>query len=139
RVAVIGAEIGARRENADQQEIGSIGPERIVVVVRPEREGEDVTIDEWPEDRAGPAAPAVPPPVPAPSPEVAAPVIPFIRVAERVAVEAGAVEIVQAVEVLRDELIVRELIMGELGARGLIAAELVMGKLAPCVHPVRGI
>jgi hypothetical protein len=63
-------------------------------------------------------------------------VIPFIRVAERVAVEVSVVEIVQAVEVLRDELIMRELTMGELGARGSIAAELVTGKLAPCV-PIR--
>jgi hypothetical protein len=61
------------------------------------------------------------------------------RIAERVSVEATAVEIVQVVEVLRDELIVRDPIMGELGARGSIATELVMGKLAPCVHPVRGI
>ena len=29
--------------------------------------------------------------------------------------------------------------MGKLAARGFIAAELIMGKLTPCVHPVRGI
>ena len=39
-------------------------------------------------------------------------------------------------EVLRDELIVRELIMGELGVDSLIAAETIMGELS--VHPVRG-
>jgi hypothetical protein len=60
RVSVVAAEIRAGRENADQQEIGSIEPEWIVVIVRPKREGEDVTKDERPEDRAGPEAPAVP-------------------------------------------------------------------------------
>jgi hypothetical protein len=64
-------------------------------------------------------------------------VIPDIRIAEGVAVEAGAGDILQAVEVLRDELIMRELIMGELGAGRLIASETIMGEL--CAHPVRGV
>jgi hypothetical protein len=37
-----------------------------------------------------------------------APVVPIIGIAECVAVEAGASEILQAVEVLRDELVVRD-------------------------------
>jgi hypothetical protein len=64
-------------------------------------------------------------------------VVPFIWIAERVAIETSASEIVQAMEVLGDKLMVRELILGELGAGGLIAAETIMGEL--CVHPVRGV
>jgi hypothetical protein len=63
-------------------------------------------------------------------------VIPGIRIAEGVAIETSGSEIVQPVEILRDKLIVRKLIMGELGAGSLIAAETIMGELR--VHPVRG-
>jgi hypothetical protein len=69
---------------------------------------------------------------------VAAPLVPVACSAERVPVEARVIKIVQSVEVLRNELIVRDLVMNKLGASGLIAAELVMSKLAPCVHSVRG-
>ena len=40
---------------------------------------------------------------------MAAPAVPIARVAERIAVKAGATEILQPAEVLRSELIVREL------------------------------
>jgi hypothetical protein len=43
------------------------------------------------------------------------------------------------VEVLRDELIVRELIVSELTMSALIAAELPMGELAASIHLVGGI
>jgi len=51
----------------------------------------------------------VAPVIPARTPEVAAPAIPVARVAERIAVKTGVTEILQPVEVLRRELIVREL------------------------------
>src|SRR6185295_6829273 len=108
-VAVVGTEIGARRKDADQHEVGSIAPERVVIVVRPEREAEDVAVEIRPEDGTGPAAPAAAPAMPSGAPELTAEAIPMLRVAERVAVEAGAIEIGQAVEIVRCELIVREL------------------------------
>ena len=111
RVAIVRAEIGSGRKDADKHEIGAIHPERIVIIIRPEREAEDVAVEIRPEDRAGPAAPAAAPAVPAGAPEMAAPAIPVPRVAEGVPVEARLIEIVQAVEIVRGELIVRELRM----------------------------
>ena len=93
----------------DENEIRAVGPERIVIVVRPEGEREDVAEKEGPKDRTGPATPAQPPIIPAGAPEAAAPAIPAAGVAERIAVKAGVTEIVQAVEILRGELIVCEL------------------------------
>lgn len=39
---------------AGEKEIGAVDPEWVVVVVRPEGEGEDVAVEERPEHRAGP-------------------------------------------------------------------------------------
>ncbi len=49
--------------------------------------------------------------MPAGAPELTAEAIPMLRIAEGVAIEARAIEIGQAVEIVRRELIVRELRM----------------------------
>ena len=53
---------------------------------------------------------------------MAAPMVPVAIVAECVAIKSGLIEIVQAVKILRCELVVSKLIVSE-----LIVAELIMG------------
>ena len=138
-VAIVGAEIRARREDAGEQEIGAVRPERIVIVVGPEGEGKDISVQVRPENRAGPAAEAMAPTISASAPKAAPPAIPVMGIAEGVAVESGVIEIVQAAEVAGYELIVRQLIVHELivsetimGER--IVPELVVRELAARVH-----
>ena len=64
------------------------------------------------------------PPIPAGAPEAAAPAISAVRVAESITVEAGVIEIVQAVEVVGHKLVVRRLIVDELVVDGLIVDQL---------------
>jgi hypothetical protein len=89
----LGTEIRTRRENAGEQKVRSIGPEGIIIVIRPEGEGEHVANKERPEHRAGPAAPAIAPTIPPGSVELPAPTVPAVRITERVAIETSGAEI----------------------------------------------
>src|SRR5260370_6328747 len=99
-ITVVEPEIRPRCKNAGENEIGAKGPEWIVIVVRPEREGEDVANEERPEYWPGPASPPRTPVVPSRSPEVAAPAVSSLSITESVPVESRTIEILHALEML---------------------------------------
>ena len=77
--------------------------------------------------------------VPACAPEAAAPVIPVARITERVPVKTSGNEIVQAVEILRGELIVRELDVSDGHTGGRCLSGIMCGSQAAGGHCLSGI
>src|SRR5262249_23927774 len=121
-VAVFRSEIRSGGKDAGEEEVGAVRPERIVIAVGPQGESEDVAEEEGPEHRPGPAAPSAAPLIPSSAVEAATPPVPPGAIAEGVAVESVVIEVMQTVEIVRGELIVRDL-----SARDLIVSEAVMG------------
>src|SRR5262249_7983828 len=129
-ITVIEPEIRPGRKNAGENEIGAKGPERIVIVVRPEREGEDVANEERPEYWPGPSSPPRTPVVPSRPPEVAAPAVPSLSITECVSVESGTIENVQALETLSSKSALTP------GRKSVGAAELIVGSEPATTSPI---
>ena len=79
--------IGTGPEYCIPDEYISVAPERGVIAVRPEREGQEVAEEVGPEHRSGPTAPSSTPPVP---PVRIAPLVPSGATAQRTSGAQGA-------------------------------------------------